>query len=318
VTARTTLAAPRRWPSRVAGGVAGAVLVLNLWPIISAGAESPVVQTWWTVNNLTFDLPFVDDVLPPGAIPAVTIPVSDVPDGGSEVAGTVESPTGALTLRYEFPAGSTFDVLQLTATADVRPTPAMELIACPLVGDGQFESHPTGGPISQLPESDCSRGVPGILDEATGTFRFEGISAIAEAEHLSVAVLPLAGRAVLERALSGSLDVERPDEDGGITPLRPSPQAQPPVPDQRATAPTFLGQVQEPAPPPAAAPPPPGEMPPARDVQPVAERFVTVFRSTGAGQGAGSAVAGLVLVLLAASSVWRRGRAAILDVSAPG
>lgn len=300
---------PWSWVRRAVVAASAAVVALNLVPLPpSALADSPVLQTWWTVNNLTFDAPLPPEVVAPGAIPAVTIPSSDVPDGGSEVAGTTDSPTGALTLRYEFPEGSTLGPLVLTLAEDVPPTPATELIACPLT-DGRFETHPGGGPISELPESDCTHGVPGLLDEDGTSFRFESVAEIAGEDHLSVAILPVAGRAVLQRALSDSLDVASPERSGPALPRGPVAA---PAPPRSAPAPKpMLGQVRVPAPAPSATPAPaptPGGQPP----QEIAERFVTVFRGTAAGQAAGSATAGAVLVLAAAASVWRRGRAALL------
>jgi hypothetical protein len=298
---------------RTAGVLAGTVLALHAFPVPQpAGADSPVIQTWWTANNLTVDLPLPPDVVAPGAIPPITIPVTDVPDGGSEVAGATARPTGALTLRYEFPEGSTLGELRLDVAPGVPPTPATELIACPLTGDGTFETHPRGGPIAKLPASDCSRSVPGTLDETGATFRFEGIASLAAGDHLSIAILPVAGRAVLERALSESLAVTVPD-GGTVGPLAPEPRSGDLGP---VTAPTFLGQVRIDAP---TAAPAPVVSPavPAPPIEPIAERLLTVFRGAAGGQGTGSAVAGLVLLALAASSVWRRGRAALHDLPVP-
>jgi hypothetical protein len=295
----------RVWARRTAGAVAGAVIVLNSAPLAPpARADSPVIQTWWTANNLTIDLPLPPEVLAPGAVPPVTLPARDVPDGGSEVAGATESPTGALTLRYEFPQGSTMGPLVLTIAEGVPPAPATELIACPLAGDGQFASHPGGGPITELPESDCADAVPGSFDEARGIYRFEGIDELATDDHLAVVILPVAGRAVLQRALSDSLTIEAPDGGGAVAPLPPTPS-----PTVSAKQPTFLGQVDLPALEPPSAPEQPAAGP-----QDTVERLVTVFRGTGAGQAAGSAIAGLVLVLLAASATWRRGRRELLDL----
>lgn len=309
MTGHRAPARPLRWGRRAVVAAAGAVLALGLVPLPpSALADSPVLQAWWTVNNLTVDLPLPPDVLAPGAVPPVTIPSSDVPDGGSEVAGTTESPTGALTLRYEFPEGSTLGPLVLTLAEDVPPAPATELVACPLV-DGRFETHPGGGPIAELPESDCTDAVPGVLDDEGTSFRFQDVAAIAGADHLSVAILPVAGRAVLQRALFESLEVTTPERDLGSVPRGPAPAPSPP---RSTPAPKpMLGQVRVPPPaPPAVAAPPSAATGPAP--QEIAERFVTAFRGTPAGQAAGSAAAGAVLLLAAASSVWRRGRAALL------
>lgn len=313
-------AAPRpsrrlRWARRVAGVLAGTVLALNSVPLATpAAADSPVTQTWWTVNNLTFDLPVPPEVLAPGAVPPITIPVSDVPDGGSEIAGTTRSPTGALTLRYEFAEGATLGPLVLTVAEGVPATPAVDLVACPLVGEGRFETHPGGGPIVELPPSDCTRSSAGVLDDEGKTYRFEDIASLAGEDHLSVAVLPVAGRAVLERALTESLEITDPEGAGPPVPSAPVAPGRIPARVPAFTAPTFLGQVPLP-PPPSVAPAVPAA--PVAAPEQLPEQLVTVFRGTAAGQAAGSAVAGLVLLLLAASSVWRRGRAALVELPAP-
>lgn len=270
-----------------------------------------MLQTWWTANNLTFDLPVPPEAGGPGAIPPVTLPANDVPDGGSEVAGATESPTGALTLRYEFPSGSTLGALVLTTAADVPPAPATELIACPLTGDGDFETHPGGGPITELPESDCAESVTAGFDEEAGVFRFDDVAALADDDHLAVAVLPVAGRAVLERALSDSLSVDVPENAGPVAP--PPPTTAPTT--LPAPPPTFLGQVAIPpaTPPPAVAAPTAPDQP-ASEPREIVERLITVYRGSGAGQAAGSAVAGGALLFLAVSGVWRRGRRELLTL----
>lgn len=316
----------RRWRAGRASTavLAGATVALGLWPMASpVHADSPVQQTWWTVNNVTVDLPVPPDVFAPGAIPPVTIPSTDVPDGGSEVAGTTDSPTGALTLRYEFTDGSELGPLVLTVAESTPVAPGTELVACGLVGDGRFETYPGGGPISKLPEHDCAASVKGVLGADATTFTFQGIGELAAEEHLSVVVLPVAARVVLERASGDSLPVVEPDLDVASPPFRaPSPPTAPTGGDPKP----FLGQVvpEVAAPPLAATPPSPDAAPAtAPDTGPreVASRLVTVFRGTPAGQSAGSAVAGTVLVLLGAQSVWRRGRSelelAITRTSAP-
>lgn len=309
---------PRRWfRARCAVAVlAGVILALGVWPMAApVHADSPILQTWWTVNNLTVELPVPPDVVAPGAVPPVTIPTTDVPDGGSEIAGTTDSPTGALTLRYAFPDGSALGRLVLTVADSAAVAPGTELVACALAGDGTFESHPGGGPIAQLPEHDCADAVPGVLDEEATAFTFDEIGSLAAPEHLSVVILPVAARVVLERALSDSLPVDEPERDLSPPALRPS--TPPAAPAVSAPKP-FLGQVTpEVATPPAPSPAPAPAVTPEPGPQEVATRLMTVFRGTPAGQRAGSAAAGTVLLLLAAGSVWRRGRSALALASTP-
>lgn len=289
--------------------LAGVVLALGSWPLDSpAGADSPVVQTWWTANNVTVQAPLPPDVVAPGAVPPVTIPSTDVPDGGSEVAGTTSSPTGALTLRYEFDSGSQLGALVLTVAAEVPVAPGTELVACALTGEGTFESYPSGGPITQLPAHDCASAVPGVLNAEATSFTFDAIASLAAEEHLAVVILPVAGRAVLERALGDSLPVVEPERSSPAISPRPVLPSKPPA----VAAPgPFLGQVQIDLPAPAPAPVAPAAPPTGAGA--VAPELVKIFRGTPAGQAAGSATAGAVLLLLAASRIWRKGRAALLD-----
>ena len=311
---RTALPVLSRWSRRLLATIAGSVLLIGLAPGAEPVlADSPVVQTWWTVNTVAVDLPVPSDVLAPGAAPPVTIPSTDVPDGGSEVAGTTDNPTGALTLRYEFLEGSSLGPLVLTLAQDTAPAPGTELIACPLTGDGDFESQPGGAPISQMPESDCGSAVSGVLDDSAGTYRFPDIASVSSADHLSVAILPVAGRAVFEHVLSDSLAVTEPERSGlGLQPrFRPTAPAAPTQPKP------FLGQVRQPTPknldvapvPTTVTTPPPNVSGPRQ----VVDRYVTVVRGTVAGQPAGSAIAGTILLMLAASSIWRRGQVELMN-----
>lgn len=273
------------------------------WPVAPVEAETPVLQTWWTTRNLTIDLP-IPTLVP---VPPVTLPSDDVPDGGSEVAGTGDQAIGLATFRYEFPEGSTVGDLVLVVADEVAATPATSLVACPLAGDGTFQSVPGGGPIGRAPAYECDRGVEGVLDEGAGTWRFP-VPALVEGDHLAVAVVAQAGRVVFERARSDSLEVVRPAEVP--LPAGPRPVVVPDAAPVESSASAPRPVVVAPAP---AVPSAPGapQAPIAAPAVPT-EQAITFGAYEGDGERIGSTAFGAFGVLIAAAVGWRRNRRSLL------
>jgi hypothetical protein len=269
-----------------------------------AGADSPVIQGWWTVRTISIDVPI------PTLVPDVTIPSQDVPDGGSDVAGTEARPLGILTLRYEFPEGSTVGSLVLQTSDDLPATPGTALFVCPLAGDGTFEIKPGGGSIADAPPTDCTRRADGVFDEAAGTWTFD-VADFVDGDHLAVAVLPAAGRAVFERVRGDSLVVDRP----AVEPAGPRPTS---APSPTTTSPA--------APPPAGTPPqvtprpPPPQPPltPSTSTTAAGDRSTAVVPYDGGAEGPGSATVGALLVVAGAGVTWKRGRSTVLALPGAG
>lgn len=297
----------RRWYAVGLTAVSAVTYVAML--ASSVDAESPILQSWWTERHVAVDTAAPTLIPNTGPTPVVTIPSDDVPDGGSDVAGTESRPVGLLTLRYEFPTGSVVGELQLRVYDEVPPTPGTSLSACPLAGDGSFRSVPGGGPMSRAPAFDCGRRSEGRFDDEAGIWRF-GVADFVDGDHLALAIVPVAGRAVFERVRSESLEVRRPASTPppGRPPARAPSVAMPvPSPGPSIVIPTVPRVAPAPAPAPDAAAP-------ARPPTPM----FTVVDYDGRPEPIGSAAMGSLAVLAGALLTWRRGRRALLAMPRRG
>lgn len=294
-----------------------AVVVLPAAPV---GGDPPSAVSWWTSENPGVPAEPIPALVPSGG-PVSALP-SDIPPGGFEVAnvGTVQSYAA---ISYDAYGGYQATKVVLKVHQSAANLPNSQVQMCPLTGSGSFpDAH--GAPIGLGPAYDCSTAVPAVADASGATLSFP-IQSLMRGSRLAVAVVAIGtSRMVFEPADDSTIVVAPGSDQAAIVPpdatADSSTALSTPVPDTAPLAPApVLGDLA-PASAPSVAPvaPPasaaaPSSPAPAAAPPPRAATLVAVTSPAGT-TGAGSAVAGAVILLLAAVSITVRNRRARLLV----
>jgi hypothetical protein len=281
----------RRWPA-----LAVVTLLAAAVPVLAPGAaraDRPTAFGWWTSTN-----PGVPSAPVPGLVPASTT-APDIPPGGFEVAN-VPGDTSYAAIYYTSSETVTQVVLSLAGSAANAPNSTVQ--ACPLTGAGVFEPA-AGGTIGDAPPYDCSHPIAGTEDASAGTFSFP-VASLAQGGTLAVAVVAGGtGRLVFNAPDASTVHVTPAfSESSGLPASNSSPSTSigapaagtPPVPSDGASA---------------ASPAAPAVAPVVAPSQAAGQqRTLAAVTQPSGTTGAGGAVVGFVLVVLAAVAVLRRGR----------
>lgn len=187
---------------RAAVCLATLLVVGGLWAATTAPAQTAEPEIgWWTSDRL-------GDVLLGRALL--------VPDGGSQVATSVEGPVSVATVRFPVgPGGADYRVATQPGS-DVTAT----IIACPVLGPW---TPTAGGDLADAPAWSCSTAqAEGVYDVEAGVFAWTLGPAFVRDGVLSAAFLPPEG------ATPYTVTMQAPGDDAVTPRPDPTPATAPP------------------------------------------------------------------------------------------